>query len=79
MERITWKKEEYSENGRAGGIHLFTISYRNFAADPRWNLRSALPGFTRHRWKHDDEEALKLKAEQILNHWLRLVDPEKEE
>ena len=76
--RLTWTPTRHTGfSGRAAGIELFTIHYRNHRSEPAYFMRSALPGagFT---WRHDEVGALKHNAERVLADWLACIDPPQE-
>lgn len=73
--RIEWNQKDYADFGKAGGVVLFNISWRTVSSDPQWSMASELPGFNARgrRWKDDSKDALKAKAEKILDNWLKTV------
>lgn len=80
MNRVTWKDGRYSSKyGYAGAVLLFGIYYRTKSTDPRYHLRTELPGFKDRRWEDDDQQILKEKAERILANWFSYVDKERSE
>ena len=73
MTRLTWAKGQYgTQEGSAGRVRLFTISYRIVSTEPMYELRTDLPGYkSATRWKADTTEELKAQAEKSLDFWLR--------
>jgi hypothetical protein len=75
--RITWQAGQHTTHyGMAGGLRLFSITWRSRREDPNWLMRSDLPGHTGHEWRNDDMPALQAQAERILADWLTRVGGE---
>jgi hypothetical protein len=70
---ITWEQQSYAEHGNAGGVHLFTISWKIVRSEPDWVLKTTLPGYTKKSWKSNDKDKLKSTAEQMLSYWISKV------
>lgn len=73
--RLTWEQHEYQEVGRAGGVILFSISWRIIQSDPDWSMASRLPGYDARdrRWKDSSKDKLKALAEKLPEAWLQKV------
>lgn len=75
--RLEWQRSPYnSENGNAGGIPLFGISWRTQRDKPDWSMHTQLPGLAGETWEHDDKDTLKERAERVLDQWLTRVNGE---
>jgi hypothetical protein len=71
---ITWDKGPYNcYRGLAGGVELFSISWRTCRSDPNWIMVCKLPGLMHKSWKDDDENVLREEAEKALADWLERV------
>jgi hypothetical protein len=75
--RLTWIEHPYSNDGSAGGVRLFSITWHTHREDPNWVMRCYLPGLTGQEWKGDDKDALLARAEELLGFWLAKVGGDK--
>ena len=74
MNTIVWKDAPYNTKyGLVGGLQLFAVTWKSRREDPSWLMRCELPGLLGQEWKDDDIEALKTKAAEVLEDWLRRV------
>lgn len=76
-ERITWTQGKYaSEEGRAGGLHLFTVGYGTKRQDAMYYLETSLP--VRHSsigQHYPTPTHAKVAAERLLSAFIAKVDP----
>jgi hypothetical protein len=71
---ITWKPGKYSsEQGSAGSVGLFGITYRTKHDAPAWTMRTSLPGLQSRQWQDDDRDVLRARAEDVLGEWLARI------
>jgi hypothetical protein len=75
--RLTWQAGQYTtHHGTAGGLRLFSITWKSRREEPNWLMRTDLPGHAGREWKNDDMAALQAQAERILADWLTRVGGE---
>lgn len=76
-ERITWTQGKYSgEEGRAGGLRLFTVGYGAKRQDNRYYLETSLPVQAPSIGQHYPTIAhAKVAAERLLAAFIAKVDP----
>jgi hypothetical protein len=71
---LTWEPGSYNTHtGSAGGVRLFSVTWKSRREDPNYLMRSDLPGYEGREWKDDDREKLQARAEQLLSQWLAKV------
>jgi hypothetical protein len=70
---VTWVTENGAVRGCAGGIELFSVTWRTVRTDPKWLMVTRLPGLQHNHWAHDDQDWLKREADVILTKWLLRV------
>jgi hypothetical protein len=71
---LTWEAGNYNSYvGLAGGVRLFSITWKTRREAPDWKLRADLTGIAGREWEHDDREFLQARAEEALAAWLARV------
>jgi hypothetical protein len=71
---IVWSEGHHTtRNGRVGPLYLFVIAWKSTRDDPNWVMSCALPGVEGERWKDDDENVLRERAQKVLDDWLHRV------
>lgn len=64
--RIKWTEGARAQQGAAGGIHLFTISWNTVRGGKSWVLGAKLPGVRTVLGEFDTTDEAKAKAEAAL-------------
>lgn len=68
---ITWADGQFASiRGTVGGVEVFTINWHTSREDPRYFLRSDLPGIETAQARDDDAEKLKAIAGERYAAWL---------